>query len=418
MTVDSERIVELLGETLLAETSIDAESVTLKAKRHGGAIRVISAQEIELLAEELRLYESGEDTQIFSETAAEFLVAFSGPARPTWARSDLEVVDEVEGYKYRLGRPTLSFAVLIANKVSEYGPGLGRRPSMPTPVFQRKFQDEEEDVLDLFVDSLRFTSLRIEANSKTSLSTFQSLADSFYFHVGFNLDYPVVPRPTLQESFRRHRIQYLRRGNAEKLDAPHKKYIPDLVHNYQLALSTDSPMLSYLSYYHVAEHWFEEVFQNDIAVKLQTVITSPGFSYKRMKDLRRLIKTVSDELKTRDDEMVINEQSALKMTLIRYVNIPDLVASLDAFDPNLVDYYSSKTVPFSGGEVVNLRDNPDEKLYGKLARRIYKNRNALVHRKNGAKSRFAPFRDDHALDPEVPIMRFIAEQIIIASASV
>ncbi|MGJ0203548.1 hypothetical protein NHL51_05225 [Leucobacter sp. gxy201] len=374
--------------------------------------------DIEGVLEEIGHYDLNEETQIFNETAAEFLVVYSGPPRPVWSRADLEIEDEVDGYKYRLGKPSLAFALAIADRIYSSDAEFARRHRAPSPMARQRFFDSEDAPLDLFVDNLRITSLRIESDEKTSHSTFQALADSFYFHVGYNLDYPVVPRPTLQESLRRHRIQYLRRGKADSLDAPHKRYIPDLVHNYQLALSTDSPMLSYISYYHVAEHWFEEVFQNDIAVKLQAVITSPGFSYRRMKDMRRLIKTVSEELKTRDDEVVINELSALKLTLMRYVNISELADSIDAFDSSLLKHYSDGAVAFSGGDAVNLRDTPDEKLYGRLARRIYKNRNALVHRKNGAKSRFAPFRDDHALDPEVPIMRFIAEQIIISSATV
>lgn len=416
--MDFDRAVELICETMQLEASVNDDDITFTSARGGFGSKTVLRADLESAIEDLTSYTSSEETQIFHETAAEFLVAFTGPPRPIWARDDLEVSDDVEGYQYRLGKPSLAFALFIADKISDSGLAAGRRQRMNSSVLRQKLMASDEALLDLFIDSLRLNSLRIDSLKRVSQITFQALADSFYFHVGYNLDYPIVPKPTLQESIRRHRIQYLRRGNAASLDAPHKKYVPDLVHNYQLALSTDSPMLSYLSYYHVAEHWFEEVFQNDIAIKLQGVITSPGFSYRRMKDLRRLIKTVSDELKTRDDEVIINEQSALKMTLIRYVNIAELVDSLDAFDPSLVAYYASGAVDFSGGQAVNLRDAVDEKLYGQLARRIYKTRNALVHRKNGAKSRFAPFRDDHALDPEVPMMRFIAEQIIVSSATV
>ncbi len=41
-----------------------------------------------------------------------------------------------------------------------------------------------------------------------------------------------------------------------------------------------------------------------------------------------------------------------------------------------------------------------------------------MHSKDGAKSRFIPFSHDGQLVREVPLMRFIAEQIIIATSRI
>ncbi|ANP73538.1 hypothetical protein [Cryobacterium arcticum] len=280
------------------------------------------------------------------------------------------------------------------------------------------FDLAESTVLEMFVDTLRITTLEICSERQLSASSWQPLADAFYFHVGYNLDYPVIPQPTLKEMLRSTKIQNVRRTNAAELDAPHRRYIPDLVHNYQLAVSTDSPMLAFLSFYHVAEHWFDEVIQNDIAAKLQSVISSPDFSYKRMKDLRKLIRMVSREIQTRNDELVINEMTALHLTLKLYLDLIDLRAVLDSFDDTLVEHYSHSDVSFSKGDVFDLGSNNHEAVLLALTKRIYKTRNALVHRKNGDRSRFVPFKDDKALEPEVILMRFIAEQIIIKSGTV
>jgi hypothetical protein len=415
--MELDRAIELICKTMHVDASVEEEQIILKARYGEGALN-IDVADIESILEEVKEYETIQETQVFQKTSAEFLVDNSGHPRPSLSRSDIAIEDEVAGYKYRLGRPTYAFAFLIADRLYEIDDEYSRRRRRSLSMLRQRILKEDIKPLDMFVDDLRISSLRIESQNDTTLKLFQSLADSFYFHIGYNLDYPVIPRPTLQGSLRTTRIQRLRRKHIDDLDAPRKKYIPDLVHNYQLALSSESPMLSYISYYHVAEHWFEDVFQNDIALRLQGVITSPGFSYKSMKDLRRLIKIVSDEFKTRDEELIINERTALKLTLERYVNIPELVASLDAFDSSLLDYYANTKVKFSGGVMVDLRSVPEDKLYGKLAQRIYMTRNALVHRKNGAKSRFAPFKDDHELDPELTMMRFIAEQIIITSATV
>lgn len=73
---------------------------------------------------------------------------------------------------------------------------------------------------------------------------------------------------------------------------------------------------------------------------------------------------------------------------------------------------------FSGGDEVDL-ENPNESIIGeKLSSRIYKTRNAIVHSKESERVRYTPFRDDRILVKEIPLLRFIAEQIIIESSSV
>lgn len=417
--MDLNRVVELISEVLSLEHTENDEDITFQKSHDDSLTWTLPREELQELASQVPERSENEATRFFTHTAAEFLVRHTGPIGHYRMRDGIKLDDDVDGFHYRLGSPSIPFAFWIADQLSEMSTQGGRRMRfVPPSAMSPRMRDSEVSVLDLFLSALRIYSLRIESVSRTPPALFQTLADSFYFHVGYNLDFPVVPQVVLQESLRRTRIQRIRRSADKDLDGPHKKYIAELVHNYQLAISTDSPTLSYLSYYHVAEHWFEEVFQNDIAVKLQSAITAPSFSYRRMKDLRKLVKIVSDEVKSRDDELVMTEQTALKLTLVRYVDIVELLQSLDEFDPTLADYYSSSTVPFSDGDRVNLREATGDGTLAALARRIYKTRNALVHRKNGSRSRFAPFKDDYSLEPEIPLMRFVAEQIIISTASI
>ena len=58
----------------------------------------------------------------------------------------------------------------------------------------------------------------------------------------------------------------------------------------------------------------------------------------------------------------------------------------------------------------------------KIAARIYKTRNALVHHKSNTarlKERgiYHPFKDEAELSNEIPLMRFVAEAIIIKTAT-
>lgn len=72
-------------------------------------------------------------------------------------------------------------------------------------------------------------------------------------------------------------------------------------------------------------------------------------------------------------------------------------------------------------DTIDLNDFGNEKLPKKIAARIYKTRNALVHHKsNNARVKergvYHPFNDDDELAQEMPLMRLIAEAIIIRSA--
>jgi hypothetical protein len=52
-----------------------------------------------------------------------------------------------------------------------------------------------------------------------------------------------------------------------------------------------------------------------------------------------------------------------------------------------------------------------------LSNRIYNVRNALIHSKEGEKRRYVPFSEnENELRKELPLIRLVAEQIIINSS--
>lgn len=79
-------------------------------------------------------------------------------------------------------------------------------------------------------------------------------------------------------------------------------------------------------------------------------------------------------------------------------------------------------VTFSKGDKIDLTNLENIKLNKKIAARIYKTRNSLVHSKSNdgrLKDRgiYESFSDSVELSKEIPLMRFIAEEIIINSAT-
>ncbi len=264
----------------------------------------------------------------------------------------------------------------------------------------------------------RFITLSISSDRNRSATEYERFATAFLFQLSYNLDSALVPQRHLDELMRTGRITDIRRTSLLEIDPPRRHYLPDLVHHYQLAVAGDNPFLEYLCYYHIAEHFFEEIFNEDLVERIKQKITQPDFSYKRKKDIGSLIKDISRSLQIRNEHITFSEQEALRLTLNRYLDTSGLRDQLIAYDENLISYYQTSKVGFANADEVDLMDANRDFVIKKLALRIYRVRNSIVHSKESEKARFVPFRDDRILLKEIPLLRFIAEQIIIGTSTV
>lgn len=269
---------------------------------------------------------------------------------------------------------------------------------------------DAESLFDAVGESLRVTTLRI--SSTKARSDFEKLANSFLFHAAYNTD--MAARIGLDPVFRAQAIQRVRRTQFDALEAPRKTYETDLVHHYLMGVAAEIPLLEYLAYYHIAEHYFVEVFNEDLVKQVRSSITDPSFSTRRDKDIQSIIRIVNKAQRQVRDEGGVNEQRSLKLVLDRFVNLDRLATDLDAYDASLVDYYAQSDAPFAGASKAAIRGTDEEVARNAIAKRIYKVRNALVHAKEGELPKYAPFAHDDELAREIPLMRFTAEQIVIA----
>lgn len=145
-----------------------------------------------------------------------------------------------------------------------------------------------------------FVTLKIE--SAKPRPDFLEIAEAFLFQLAYNYDISYRVADDIEHLASSGRVR--RRGRAAEaaMDAPRMTYKSDLAHHYQLAVSADSPMLQYLSYYHIAEHFFERVFNDDFVEQVRRKIADPAFSLKRTKDIQGIIKIVSSmQRKVRDE---------------------------------------------------------------------------------------------------------------------
>ena len=267
-----------------------------------------SIAEIDRLLSELAPYEGDGTAAIYTATDFEVLVreeasflGFGLSRRGIWP---YQLEDSDRRLTYTFGPPSDHYLLFLMHRLAALGPhkrfpGHGRsgfRVGTTPGLSEEEKPELAHTLFSALRDSMRrIYSLRIQSEVAVTLRTLRQAADSFSFQLAYNLDIAFVSVRSLEEVDRRTRLRRIRRVKPEDLDPPRRIYDSDLVSHYQMGVATDSPPLAYLSYYHVAEHFFEAVFEDDLISRVRTVLTQPDFSFRRRPDVRTLIKLVRDK---------------------------------------------------------------------------------------------------------------------------
>ena len=295
----------------------------------------------------------------------------------------------------------------------------------PIAFFEKKCEAlPEKDLISLIQIVTRLPlAIYIKSDYAKSKEEFQSYAKSFLFNVAYNYDV-VFKAVTEIEVLFPQRTSFNRRSihNITELMAPQISYKEELVEQYYMALVSEDPFVKFIGFYHIMEHFYEEVYNEDIFRSVQNIIQHPGFSSKRTKDIVKIVDLIKKKTRQSKEVFQGSELEALELTLKKYVDISELIDDLNEFDDSIISYYKMSEVSFSKGDTIDLKNIPNEKIYKKLSARIYKTRNALVHSKSNEvrindRGIYRPFANNKELLMEIPLMRYISEAIIINSAS-
>lgn len=166
------------------------------------------------------------------------------------------------------------------------------------------------------------------------------------------------------------------------------------------------------------EYFYEESNKEGVVNNVKEILPDPGFSTKRKKDIMKLVDLIN---KKRTESTVGSELEALELTLIKYIDIEKITEKLNEIDEGIIEYYKNNTVNFSNGDAIDLIGDKKH-IFKKLANRVYKTRNSLVHSKLNEvrlneRGIYKPFKYSKALLKEIPLLKVISEEIIIKSAS-
>ena len=265
-----------------------------------------------------------------------------------------------------------------------------------------------EDLGDFF----RIYTAKMVLPAEFSLGEFKRILQSYLFNIAYNhnIFFQV-------DDFTREPRIFRRRMNRTGQLFPYKSYNSQLVIYYYQGISTDIPFVQYLSFYHVAEFFFQTIAEQNAFDEIENLITRPSFSPYKKEDIRNFYNKLKKTMKEQRDDGIWNEKQGLLLCLNKYISsIDDLKRSINDIDASAIDYYQNNDVSFAdGAKSISFNDAP-ESTFTVIRNRVYSVRNAIVHSKDGESSRYEPFKHDKELSKEIPLIRAIAEEIIINSA--
>lgn len=247
---------------------------------------------------------------------------------------DYYTEDSINKMSYKINKPSEEYIFYFA---SIYLSAI-RSQSSNQPIRRffdtfrlRRMKERESDrgqpilspysVLDLIRDSvMRLETLQVQSESPISKTQFERNSLAYLFNIGYNTSNSIYPLKSIDEFISPIRIGFIRRASSDEIEAPRRQYINDLIYHYQKGISSESIDHQYLSFYHIFEHFFDSVYNEDLIARVRGELTKPGFSYKRNKDIEFLVKTIQKRVKLRDEEFQINsEKDALELTLKKYI---------------------------------------------------------------------------------------------------
>ena len=377
-------------------------------------------------------YTLGKKTHIFSQQEYnEILASFSHYTKcPTfiYKQNELEVLldpletrflqrfrnegficsDDFISYKIHTPSPELIMAFFSSVSIEEFRDYV--RPLQIHPVLLRFDEREDVDIglFDMLSKAIRASvSLKIVSSDNIPIDDLKKHANAFLFSLSYNTG--VIFKLVYDKSnLSINRIRIVRRNRLsfDQIQTPKLFYNSELTEQYNLALSSSDAFIQFISFYHIMEYFFDDIYKNALISSVMEILQHPGFSSKEPREISKIIDIVKNKTKVAREEFQGSELEALELTIKEYVTMSELKSALLEYDSKSISYYSSNEVSFSKGDTIDLNDLSNDKLPKKIAARIYKTRNSLVHSKSNntrVKERgiYHPFTDEKELTKEI-----------------
>lgn len=342
-------------------------------------------------------------------------------------RQDFPIIlkDSSNGVEYVLGEPSAEYSMyLLMNVKDAMNQSEGRNSRIPPMRLRRSMfmiiDDSEDCSLDKILSriiggfSLKIKSLNGEPKAITK---FKDMKTAFEFEYMYKTGSPLIEYVDIFDMFPMGGNIH-RGASTGTFDAPPlRKYSEDVVDYYKQALASNDPYIKYISFYHVMEYFYDEVFKRKLVTDLKDKLTHPDFSYKDDEKIYEMASFVKNRMQMNNETGQGNELESLKYVLSEYVHVDELKKRINAISATALNHYQESKVNFCNAPVIGWSDS--QGVYTQIAKRIYYTRNSLVHSKSGKnQSRYRPYQDEKKLQMEIPLAQAVAEAIIINSSDI
>ena len=336
-------------------------------------------------------------------------------------------LDKENNIEYQIGLCSVEYCVFLLITLIEKSKQQNKRRVILPTKFRRGYpyqidneNDEKElDWKDILIRNMREFSIKIITPNYSSLEKNRKRKEAYVFEFIYKTEQVVGEYadiedilPTLEMG---RRMADSVPNTIETI--PRREYISDVVDYYRLAFSSADPYITYISFYHIIEYFYDEVYKRKIVADLINKITHPDFSYKDEEKVYEIATFVKNRMHMNDESGQGDELESLQYVLTEYVDIEQLKNKLNSIDQDSIMFYQSNKVAFCKAPTIPWNDS--EGVYNQIARRIYYTRNSLIHSKSGKnRERYKPYKDEKELQKEIPLVRVIAEMIIINSSKI
>ncbi len=254
-------------------------------------------------------------------------------------------------------------------------------------------------------------TIQFKDDSERKDQEMKNYMSSYYFNISYNYNECILRTTNIIK--RRHRIGVNNEGQL----VPLRIYNSQLMDYYNQGVAADTAFSQYLAFYHILEFFFQTVIEEDTLNYITDTLTKPSFSAFSKRELTSFVKGIKKKLSNQKEKSSQGEQFALELCLEKHLNISDLTARLNLIDCECVDYYNGNKVSFAQDSIEVDFEN-EKTVISHLSQRIYSVRNAIVHSKDCDKLRYQPFDNDDELSKEIPLIKSIAEIVIINTAEI
>jgi hypothetical protein len=115
----------------------------------------------------------------------------------------------------------------------------------------------------------------------------KSIAESSLYNVSYGYGVGLVPVKSWERS-----LHFLDTGKKETVQFPLRTYNHELVAYYQMALVSESLILSYLALYKILEYFFTAASEHLLHEKIKEQLVAPDFLHTKANKLRDLAKVI------------------------------------------------------------------------------------------------------------------------------